>query len=135
MRALKYISPFEEDASVIANIESRLFHSEASVVCSALEDLLYYKLGKGSPEKANFSLLLDQSQLAKTIGTSRMYSANMKLTHLGPRVHHRFLTGLYSRLATSAQGRIMQGHLNLLHRLEGYASSQPALTFVCLVFK
>ncbi len=66
MRALTYISSIDQDASTILHFQTRLFHEKRSVVTSALEELLYFRLREDWINQANLSWLLEQMQFAQT---------------------------------------------------------------------
>lgn len=66
VRALTYISSIDQDASIILHFHSRMFHEKRSVVTSALEELLYFRLREDSINQINLSWLLEQIQFAQT---------------------------------------------------------------------
>ena len=66
LHGLVYISSIDQDASVILHFQSSLFHEKPSSVTSALEQLLYIRLGEDWIEKNGFSWLLEQIQFAST---------------------------------------------------------------------
>lgn len=66
LRALTYISSIDQDASTILHFQTRLFHEKRSLVTSALEELLYFRLRQGWTGQANLSWILAQFQFAQT---------------------------------------------------------------------
>ena len=66
LRALTYISSIDQDASIILHFQIRLFHEKRSLVTSALEELLYFRLRQGWTDQANLSWILEQLQCAQT---------------------------------------------------------------------
>ena len=69
LRELTYISPFEQDSQRISEIQAMLFRSDKfPAIASALEGLLYHRLGKEWYERNDFSSILEQMQLAKIVG-------------------------------------------------------------------
>ena len=66
LRALTYVSPIAQDASTILHFQTRLFHEKRSVVTSALEELLYFRLREDRMNQTNLSCLLEQMQFAQT---------------------------------------------------------------------
>ena len=66
VRALTYISSIDQDASTILHFQTKLFHEKRSVVTSALEELLYFRLGEDWINQANLSWLLEQIKSGQT---------------------------------------------------------------------
>ncbi|KAK4694355.1 hypothetical protein P7C71_g3221, partial [Lecanoromycetidae sp. Uapishka_2] len=112
--ATTYISSLGQDASVIAAFETELLHGGHSILGAALQDLLFFKLGKDFADRAKFSWFLEQLQLSKKFGTM---------------VQKRYARGLYIRLADSSKGVAMQGYLSLLDILGRESKSQNAQTY------
>ncbi len=69
LRTLTYVSSLEQDAEAILKAQSRLFSDTGTNVGSALEELLYHRLGHDWTQKASFSWVLEQLQFASQIGT------------------------------------------------------------------
>lgn len=71
LRQLTFVSPAQQDASVISKIQAEeLQREKLSAIGPCLEHLLYHRLGKEWEQRGDFSSLLEQMQLAKTFGTS-----------------------------------------------------------------
>ena len=66
VRALTYISSIDQDASIILHFHSRLFHEKRSMITSALEELLYFRLREDWINQVNLSWLLEQIRYAQT---------------------------------------------------------------------
>lgn len=68
LRNLTYISPFDHDSAIIVKAWVDSIQGNRSIVSFALEDLMYYRLGKGWSKTKSMSWFLDQAQLAKRFG-------------------------------------------------------------------
>ena len=103
VRALTYISSIEQDASIILHFHSRLFHEKRSVLTSALEELLYFRLREDWINQVSFSWLLEQMRFAQT----NTWSFQVQ--------HSR---ALLSKLATSGREGSMKNIMGKLHLLQ-----------------
>ena len=107
VRALTYFSSIEQDASIILHFHSRLFHEKRSVLTSALEELLYFRLREDWINQVSFSWLLEQMRFAQ------MNTWSFQVQHS---------RALLSKLATSGrEGSIknVMGKLRLLQENAG----------------
>ena len=72
MRAVTWVSGFEQDESTINNILIRIRHDGTlSNVASGLEALLFFRLKREWTERNRYSSLVEQLQLATALGKSK----------------------------------------------------------------
>ena len=99
VRALTYISSIDQDASIILHFHSRLFHESRSVVTSALEELLYFRLREDWNNQANLSWLLEQLQFAQTNTWSfQVQHSRALLCKLAPSGHEGSIKNIIGKL-------------------------------------
>ena len=99
MRALTYISSIDQDASTILHFQTRLFHEKRSVVTSALEELLYFRLREDWTNQANLSWLLEQMQFAQTnTWNFQVQHSRAILSKLAPSGHDGSIKNFISKL-------------------------------------
>ncbi len=99
VRALTYISSIDQDASTILHFQTKLFHEKRSVVTSALEELLYFRLGEDWINQANLSWLLEQTQSAQTNTWSfQVQHYRAVLGKLAPSGHEGSIKNFFSKL-------------------------------------
>ena len=99
LRALTYISSIDQDASTILHFQTRLFREKRSLVTSALEELLYFRLRRGWTGQANLSWILKQLQFAQT--NTRSFQGQHSraiLSQLAPSGHEGALKNIISKL-------------------------------------
>ena len=76
---LTYISSLEQAPEAILKAQSRLFSDTGTNVGSALEELLYHRLGHDWTQRANLSWVLEQLQFASQIGMRSFFPGFIRL--------------------------------------------------------
>lgn len=137
LRTLTYVSSLEQDAGAILKAQSRLFSDKGTNVGSALEDLLYHRLGNDWTQRASFSWVLEQLQFASQIGTHAFFPGFICpwcywfLALQGSKCRDTFSRALHNKLhfsGVNAHPTIQ--HLCLLRLLETDAKTKNPRFFV-----
>ena len=99
LRALTYISSINQDASIILHFQTRLFREKRSLVTSAIEELLYFRLRQGWTDQVNLSWILEQLQYAQTNTCSfQVQYSRAILSKFAPSGHEGSLNDIISKL-------------------------------------
>ena len=99
LRALTYISSIDQDTSTILHFQTRLFREKRSLVTSALEELLYFRLRQGWTDQANLSWILEQLHFAQMNTLSfQVQHSRAILSQLAPSGHEGSLKNTISKL-------------------------------------
>ncbi|KAL9029644.1 MAG: hypothetical protein Q9196_002143 [Gyalolechia fulgens] len=102
IRLLTWVSAFEQHDATVKDAQRRiLLGRRFASVAGDLEALLFYRLKNEWEERREYSSLLEQMQLATTLGAEK-----------------RFFRALSHMLWSEPQGRTIWGHLSVIRKLE-----------------